>query len=190
MGAPAKGTEDVTGVPAHGCEGCVDSWASDGVIYDVEPKAICESANVVFNRAGAVVDWSCAEAFDEMFFGRRDGSEHLGSEGTGDLDRHVADAAGALDEYRLARTDPGAVDQTLPGGDDDEWTCGSFARNLGAAIASADNTNPNAVIRAEDPTGRKAAGKAGRDITDEVSSCLHGTSCDFTACHKLRPGGV
>ena len=72
----------------------------------------------------------------------------------------------------------------------DAGACGRFARKLRAAITNADDTDSKTIIRAEDPACREAAGKAGRDVADEVSSCLHGTSSDFTACHKLRLGGV
>ena len=51
----------------------------------------------------------------------RAGGEHLGAEGARDLDRDVADAAGAaMDQHLLAGLHVGAVDQAFPGRDEDQ----------------------------------------------------------------------
>ena len=74
----------------------------------------------------------------------------------------------------------------------DAGACGGFARKLGATIASADDTDPKTVIRAPNPTcrGEGLEGKARATLPMKYLLVCTGPLCDFTACHKPRPGGV
>jgi hypothetical protein len=82
--------------------------------------------DVVHNR-GFPVDGRRAELFDGVSLGCRIGREHLGAVRAGELDCHLADTAGTVDEYLLTGLDLGAVNQPFPRGDDDQRNRSCFS---------------------------------------------------------------
>jgi hypothetical protein len=117
VGSPAEAAHHMPKAP-HGLEGCIEGGTAHGVIDAVETAPARQALHIIPDRFGPV-DEDRAQALDDGAAMRRSGRENFRSAGACDLDRHMAYAASTtLDQDGFALANPHAIDQTLPGGDD------------------------------------------------------------------------
>jgi hypothetical protein len=126
VGAPTETTDNVAEAP-DGVERGIQRSAPYGVVDYVEAAAAGVVVDVFFDGRLAIVDCRRTQLLNTTLLRARVRREYLCTEGASDLDCHMADTPGAMDQYPLPRLDLGTVHQALPGRDESEGEGGSFA---------------------------------------------------------------
>lgn len=126
MRPPAETTDNVTGVPLDGDEGCIEDGTADCVVDEVEAFACCVLVDIVCD--GCVpVDGRCAECLDDLSLVRGDSREDFCAARESNLNRGVAYATcPGVDQDRLVGAYIGSVDQAFPCSNGDEWSAAAW----------------------------------------------------------------
>ena len=109
--------------------------ATDQVQHGVDRSA--EAGELLADRPGSVVEHGGgAERADQVVVAGGGGADHLGAQGGGDLDRHLADSArGGVDQHPVARGHLQRLGQGLPRGQPGERDAGSLLEGQPGGLA-------------------------------------------------------
>ena len=122
VGVVLRNDGDDLAVEARRLEGRGDVAAAGGVVDHVEALAAGEARDVGVDRFRPIVDRvvGAEAACERGLLARGDGGGNLGTARLRELDRHMADPAGAaVHQHRLPRSHAGAR-ESLPRGDGDQ----------------------------------------------------------------------
>src|SRR5258708_13381647 len=120
MCSPAQGADDVA-EPAHRVEGGIERRAADGIVDDIKTLAAGMGRDILLGRCVVVVDRGRAKTLDNSLARGRARRKDLGAKRTRELNGDVTDAAStAMDQYFPPAMNLGAIDQSLPTGDENQ----------------------------------------------------------------------
>src|SRR5689334_21842754 len=111
MGSPAETTDNVTKTHDRVERGI---QRTNGVVDDVKAAAPGMVVHILLDRAAVTIDGRGAELFNRTALSSLVDGVHLRIKGPGDLDNHLANTAGSLNQDFLSFADPGPVDKTFP----------------------------------------------------------------------------
>ena len=119
MRAPPKATDHVA-EPTNGEEGVIQRTSADGVVDEVKATPAGQAVTMLSTGSDRSMK-PAPRALDGRPTRRRSRRKHFSAVRDRDLDRHLADPAGAAEhQHGLARVNRHPVDQPLPGGDENQ----------------------------------------------------------------------